>query len=255
MLSFEQYVNEAYSFRLGGSQNKGYDQNEVKTFGELVRGDDLYIGYKDKILVCTFLELRNDKENQIKFTYDGHSTESFSFTLMKNYEQLVDATIDILDNFTQQYVCTNAEEIVEKVNKKYDTHFKVEDIRDRRAKIKESYSFRLGGSQKKGFNQSIPFGNLKIGEAIFLWNSDTNNNAVEMTVKKIVEVEDSFRFFYAAGDYDYIFVPKDAMSKAVAFKHAKSLSWAIATSYEDLANSVKEEFNVDLNGVEKYEDR
>ena len=42
MKSFEQYIKESYSFRLGGSQRKGFDQTEKKSFEELKPGDVFY---------------------------------------------------------------------------------------------------------------------------------------------------------------------------------------------------------------------
>ena len=43
MRTFEQYIDEAYNFRLGGSQQKGFNQEESKTFEELEDGDVLYV--------------------------------------------------------------------------------------------------------------------------------------------------------------------------------------------------------------------
>ena len=42
MKSFSEYIKEDYSFRLGGSQQKGFDQTEAKTFAELEKGDAVY---------------------------------------------------------------------------------------------------------------------------------------------------------------------------------------------------------------------
>ena len=47
MKTFEQYIDEAYNFRLGGSQQKGFEQTKVKTFSELERGDDIYTAHID----------------------------------------------------------------------------------------------------------------------------------------------------------------------------------------------------------------
>ena len=48
MKSFSEYLKEAYSFRLGGSQQKGFEQNKVKSFKELEKGDTIYWYYFNK---------------------------------------------------------------------------------------------------------------------------------------------------------------------------------------------------------------
>ena len=46
MRTFEQYIDEAYNFRLGGSQKKGF--NQPKMFGDLEEGDVFYYAMYDK---------------------------------------------------------------------------------------------------------------------------------------------------------------------------------------------------------------
>ena len=43
MKTFEQYIDEAYNFRLGGSQKKGFNQKIA--FADLEKGDDLFYAY------------------------------------------------------------------------------------------------------------------------------------------------------------------------------------------------------------------
>ena len=42
MKSFSEYIKEGYSFRLGGSQKKGYVQLTEKTLLNLEKGDEIY---------------------------------------------------------------------------------------------------------------------------------------------------------------------------------------------------------------------
>ena len=75
MKSFSEYIKEAYNFRLGGSQQKGFDQNEVKTFGELEEGDIFYL-YTIETRTAwkrTFIELRKeDAREKILYRTDRH---------------------------------------------------------------------------------------------------------------------------------------------------------------------------------------
>ena len=51
MKSFSEYIKEAYNFRLGGSQQKGFEQTKVKTLAELEKGDICYV-YSDYSTHC-----------------------------------------------------------------------------------------------------------------------------------------------------------------------------------------------------------
>ena len=73
MKSFSEYIKEAYNFRLGGSQKKGYDQ--TKKFEDLEIGDTVFVYDKyDKIHELEVLDIKDSsdmfKENGMQIVFN-----------------------------------------------------------------------------------------------------------------------------------------------------------------------------------------
>ena len=74
MKRISDYIKESYNFRLGGSQRKGFDQTEVKTFKELEKGDVYYVWTddydKDVYFERTLVKDPYKEGNTLKLQYD-----------------------------------------------------------------------------------------------------------------------------------------------------------------------------------------
>ena len=79
MKSFSEYIKEAYSFRLGGSQQKGFDQNvEAKNMSELKVGDEVYFvaHYYDTLAHKGYVyKFENDDNVYLGFDVSKYDTE------------------------------------------------------------------------------------------------------------------------------------------------------------------------------------
>ena len=243
MKSFEQYIEEAYNFRLGGSQNKGYEQNKVKTFGDLTVGDSYYVWDPTRTEVHKFI-IKNIEETSkaILFYYADESYCCHSISKNKLEES-------IIEHIERDYIATSYEAIKEKAKEKNKTLRCVLKY-DYEAKtfIEESYNFRLGGSQRKGFDQKVTFADLAEGESYYIW--EPNNLKVnEFVIKKIVDRDNYVRFYYDDGDYNYHSIPKKNLKESIRNYSSK---YYIAASYEVIEEKAKEE-GVVLKGALKYD--
>ena len=137
MKSFSEYIKESYSFRLGGSQQKGFDQNKIKTITQLEKGDIFYWFYRDfqghashdkafkrKVNYITVDEF--NKKLTISFSYSGR-TES---CLLKELDDF-DITFYERSNDIGLWCATTDEDLfIETLNSKYDANLTSEDIID-----------------------------------------------------------------------------------------------------------------------------
>ena len=75
MKLFSEYIKESYSFRLGGSQQKGYGQARVKTFAELKNGDEIYYwssnADKAKLYTITGIDVNKNGDTIIGLIYNS----------------------------------------------------------------------------------------------------------------------------------------------------------------------------------------
>ena len=75
MRTFEQYIDESYSFRLGGSRQKGFEQNAIKEFSGLDDGDIIYWWWSKKPDEIAELEFESydydNSKNRIVFHTKG----------------------------------------------------------------------------------------------------------------------------------------------------------------------------------------
>ena len=183
MKSFSEYIKEAYNFRLGGSQQKGFEQTKKKTFDELEKGDNIYRCHIDfdelkYAEICTFERIDRLKNNEFTIHYKKKN-DPRSDNFMKFGMEELDKTIsikryDYKNHSSIHIISTNEEDLLSKI---------YELVKENDPKIinntinvtNEAYSFRLGGSQQKGFDQTKikKFGELEKGD-IFYWYSCLN---------------------------------------------------------------------------------
>ena len=131
MKTLEQFIKEAYNFRLGGSQWKGFDQTEYKTFDELEDGDTFY-----------YASLQSDKDSlwKNKFYKMEKGEEIASLYYYKGGRNAVELPIDNLNSsisvetlkyiFITHIVATNAEEIIKEIKKLKHKDYTEADFKD-----------------------------------------------------------------------------------------------------------------------------
>ena len=214
MRTFEQYIDEAYSFRLGGSQKKGFDQKQ--TFNELKVGDKVYQfakGYKH-VYEYTLQSKPEVMGNNVYMHFLG------DFKLAYNYSDR-DKEYSIVDH--QYYnVFATSYDVLRDVMKK-ECYVNVDEYSVHA--IKESYSFRLGGSQQKGFEQTKvkTFEELKEDDEIFYIEYDKSRGEMfAMRSYKLVEnrKEDHDIFlYYDKDEYSYFHIEGDKAKKSTLNYH------------------------------------
>ena len=248
----EQNVEEAYNFRLGGSQKKGF--NQVKTFGELEEGDNFYwwssLNKTPKKYTFKSLKVKKDSIDDKTTTIitrvnnNRHSGGS-ECTIMGD---VTDMTIITYQNKygTNWCAATSEKEFINKLSDKYGVKITPKDIVEQLA---EAYNFRLGGSKKKGFDQAKTFGSLEVGDKFYVYNTQ---DVYEATLTKEPEFD---------GD-DIILYCKDAVfhanaddanctvSNYVIKDHSSSI---LSTSFEEFYELMKNECGIEVD--KKYLDR
>jgi len=200
MLNFEQYLKEAFNFRLGGSQQKGL-QKALKTFAELEEGDTFYaasIEFFDEDLdfIYTVKLIEEEKyANQICINIE--TTSNSRWTFPKKYVD--DSSITWIDTETNAtsfnvtiVVSTNLDEFLYLLRKN-GVKESVIDACKRKAEmdLKEAYNFRLGGKGNKGFDQYTPIRDLKYGDNIYFYTAYFDKS-YECLVKKIKDDKEKF---------------------------------------------------------------
>ena len=81
MKSFNEFLKESYSFRLGGSQQKGFDQNNQKTFAELEEGDHVFSYSQHNEVLGEFIIKEIFQHD--RGIYFGFTNERFSSVIPK----------------------------------------------------------------------------------------------------------------------------------------------------------------------------
>ena len=265
--SFEQKISEAYNFRLGGSQNKGYEQNNAKTFAEL--------GDNDYFFVIDLSENTDDEDHEI-YCYRTLSTMWTSKAggwkeYIKKHGSLDDVTFEEMDDDGKlsNYATTSLDEVLKEYRRFYhkDTKtilvenrrgFTLMSVEDLKKEINEAYSFRLGGSQNKGYDQvnnHKTFNELKRGDKFYLW-ADTGDEANECTLRVDPYTEDGDdRALYLEVEYNKHYVWLKDANDSYSYCDNGDIDglWVVATSFEELYDVVEEKFRekIDKNKLEK----
>ena len=114
--------------------------------------------------------------------------------------------------------------------------------------IDEAYSFRLGGSQNKGYGQAAvenPFEDLKPGDVVYWWTSWFPHKIKKIEFKRWYN--DSHRIVSENGS---LYALRGIDKKKNVWTYSSHVDKkTCSTSLEELIKAVKEEFNVTL---EKY---
>ena len=255
-------IDESYNFRLGGSQQKGFDQNRPKPFAKLRKGDKVYVWVdtqgKDVAGVFTvesmtmsdednYLELNFyiDKNYNIKYKFPVDSPKDFNAVVLKQNVPHAEGYIVSTDLNSLEEAVKDAYGY--KITK-YKKNFK--ELIDK-SKIDEAYNFRLGGSQKKGFEQNKvkTFNELKRGDKFYFWN--VKSSLSEFTLDKDLYIKgDEFRLGCNGSAYYYGYV--EDIDKS--YSCSKNDAWVIATNFEVLCEIAKEKFDIilDYKNLKEY---
>ena len=263
MKSFSEYIAEAYNFRLGGSQRKGFDQ--LKAFNDLEIGDIVYVCWineddriseKDSCEIYTFSFI-----NKSILILDTRLDFWRRYELNKD---ALDSSITIISNpnGTHTILGTNLNEVLELIEQNIKVKSDIEIAKRRYEKIleeiekaNESYNFRLGGSQKKGFEQNVPlkkFNELEVNDYYYHWTSALPEEARRVKVLNISYYNDRLRIetkIYGTRSID--FISKESASRTCYWYDSKNIdnetiSYVYATSFEEVQDKVKELFNINL---------
>ena len=246
-----QDLTEAYNFRLGGSQKKGFDQ--ASKFEDLEKGDHFYycsVPIEDasfcRVLIAKLLDSSKTKTHgdmtQIKtdcgdFKFPNDCLNKTKFIWKWPY-----ATF---------YASTTRKEMLELID---DNNLKPKNLKEIEDEIGESYNFRLGGSQKKGFNQPKTFIDIEPGDKIYEWDIMMDDGiAYEYEILRKRKSNNGFlRLYYGKDDEsDYALIDNDDVNETcVTLKKAISCK---ATTKEELIATVKKEFDHDIKTIVKKE--
>lgn len=185
MRTFEQYLKEAYNFRLGGKANKG---NLVKTFKELEKGDEIYFYNVD---------LNKSECKKFKYTFDHygqHSWQSMSNTSIYMFfsrtsgdteldsigmtKERMSCSIEVSNVASNYYkifstVDLTEEEVIEKVSNM---------VKRGEREMYESVDFRLGGKANKGDYWHKKFEELEPGDSIYFYKLTSNGNLIKKNI-------------------------------------------------------------------------
>ena len=241
MLNFEQYLKEAFDFRLGGKQQKGF--NQKKTFADLEEGDTFYaaeIEFFDEDLdfIYTVEHIEEEKyANQICITIETDLSNSWTFP--KKYVDNSSITwIDTEANATFNVtivVSTNLDEFLYLLRKN-GIKENVIDACKRKAEmdLKEAYNFRLGGKGNKGFDQYTPIRDLKYGDNIYFYTAYFDKS-YECLVKKIKDDKEELNVDVIQDDVSntlYVRKLKDKSPVCVFYLNNGELGAIFATDEE-----------------------
>ena len=130
--------------------------------------------------------------------------------------------------------------------------------------IDESYSFRLGGSQNKGYEQNEvkikTFNELEEDDTFYFWNSSRGEYANEYLFEKLernyTNLKYSAKIVYKnvlEEDFPFKLISKDALDSTISFPRSTNAKWCIATSFEELVKTVKEKFGINIKGFYSYD--
>ena len=117
MKSFSEYIKESYSFRLGGSHQKGFDQNKPKTFAQLEKGDLIFSwntgAPADTAGVYTIYNIRKWEHSRDDGIDIELYVDEYGHYTIRNDEE-INSDISIQDNGTL-FISTNIEKLIEVV--------------------------------------------------------------------------------------------------------------------------------------------
>ena len=88
MKTFSEYIREAVDFRLGGKQQKGFDQTKVKTFRELVEGDKFYYWSvsEDTVIELALYKKPYIKSDELRLEYYDYVDGAYYYAYAKDID-------------------------------------------------------------------------------------------------------------------------------------------------------------------------
>ena len=252
-------LTESYSFRLGGSQKKGFDQTKHKKLSELEEGDTIFVCRKyGSSKFCRKYTFVKFSSNGTKCHISILDTEKANvYVIYEAFDDMKEANTSCLEKEVLDYggvkktvIATNEEEFIYSVKKFIGDTITLKDIEDHT--INESYSFRLGGSQKKGFDQTKKktFAELEKGDNLYRCHIDYDKlkEAEICTFNEITREGGIIEIHYKRGVNEYVDnymkLGKDELDGTISiirFNHLHHSSiHVISTNEEDLFSKIYE---------------
>jgi len=197
MKTFEQYIEEAVDFRLGGKDNKG--ETIFKTFTELSKGDIFYMYTinneteqiaERKYYFLSIVANGNDELDTLIKYKSSPSQALISHTYAPRLMQNEDCSIFIkaFYNWESSYIYSTTKLDKERVRELWKVYREESIKRDKSIIVCESVDFRLGGSQNKDGGVKN-FRELEKGDKIYKFVFGRYNNVTKKEVLTFNRIE------------------------------------------------------------------
>lgn len=201
MKTFEQYIEEAVDFRLGGKDNKG--ETLFKTFTELSNGDIFYMYTinneteeiaERKYYFLSITANGNDELDTLIEYKSSPSQASVSHTYAPRLMRNEDCSIFIksFNDWECSYLYSTTKLDEERVRELWKVYQKESIKRNKNIMVCESVDFRLGGKANKGV-VSKTFSELEKGDIFYRYIYNKEENEVE---------DETERYFIQASEYE-----------------------------------------------------
>jgi len=115
--------------------------------------------------------------------------------------------------------------------------------------IKETADFRLGGSQKKGFNKNKfkTFDKLEEGDKFYVWVSNDEKEVLEMTFSLTYDDPNVKNYITLETSEDEPFlINRDDFESSFSYGELKGNNWCVATTFDELQETVKRMYGVKI---------
>lgn len=115
--------------------------------------------------------------------------------------------------------------------------------------IKETADFRLGGSQKRGFNQKgfKTFDKLEEGDKFYVWISNDEKEVLEMTFSSTYDDSGDKNYITLETSEDEPFqINRNDFESSVSYGKSKENNWCVATTFDELQETVKRMYGVKI---------
>ena len=242
MKTFKQFIDEAYNFRLGGSQKKGF--NQPTRLCDMSKGDTFYWWFgKDYIGEFEFYKaevIKNEKVVKIFFTDEASmniSLDGYEDFVYTNKYPSPDGTKPL-----RYAMSTSLQLLIKTVKEKFGVELKEDYVGKKFDDLYESYSFRLGGSKEKGFDKNMikkSFKELEPGDVIYWYSKENGRTISAHEFEEMYIDEDGVSIIMSGGEWSAC--TKEDLDETVL----KNGDWAecIATNLNDLYVFVEKEYN------------
>jgi len=233
------YVYESVDFRLGGKNN--VDSGSF-AFSHLRLGDDVY---------CVNVDTRNWKVIEREQGVFEGSKEMYErmFVYFRVNKRTCSCPV-LKEEYEISSVHIEPSLIYDNGAKIYSTYYVEDDEAIELAKewkndLKESVDFRLGGRNKKGFNQTKykSFRDLEKGDIIYEFDSETEEGYEQIFQELEIDVTATIKTINAFGFKDSYIIDKNALDDSF---YIFQKIHCLVTSEEEMIDIAKKEFGVKL---------